>query len=374
MSNDNCPFCAAPTKVDAEACSTCGKPFPWVKAEARLTNLVKEREVSRVRATLTLLEDLSSWAAKKKPFPIAAVKGLAFSLLLPSAIIVVGSLLGAAALGVQTYLFFKQLQLQQVQNQILARQSALEVFEKTGRFKEMLAAGRIDESCMSVSNDAPTTRFPAWSRSSEAAVHQISKLALAAPNEIIPVVETLLVDNSGAVAAGAFAVLKQLQRVGLYRPVDKFARFGGATMAGSQMEGFKFPLTDFTHTDLTSASLRDGKFGESNFRNANLSDAYLNDASFIDADFSCSNLENADLSGADLAKASFDGANLRGANLKGVKNWESIDSMSAANVADVRNAPDGFVEWARLKKGARIFIASKNSETAPPCKTRKSCE
>jgi uncharacterized protein YjbI with pentapeptide repeats len=107
---------------------------------------------------------------------------------------------------------------------------------------------------------------------------------------------------------------------------------------------------------------------------AKLSGAYLNDASFIDADFSCSNLENADLSGADLAKASFDGANLRGANLKGVKNWESIDSMSAANLADVRNAPDGFVEWARLKKGARIFIASMNSETAPPCKTRKSCE
>jgi uncharacterized protein YjbI with pentapeptide repeats len=372
MSDEHCPFCTAPTTAGAEACSSCGRSFPWVKAEVRLTNLVKEREVSRVRATLTLLEDLNSWAARKKPFPIAAVKGLAFSLLLPSAIIVVGSLLGAAALGVQTYLLFKQLQLQEVQNQILARQSALEVFEKTARFKEMLASALVDESCKTMPTGTSVGRLPAWSRSSQASVRQIAQLASADLAAVVPVVETLLVDDSGAVAAGALSVLQELRRLGLYSPVDRFARFRGATMADSQLQGFRFPLTDFSHADLASASLRNGTFGGSNFRSANLTGAHLSDTSLIDADFTCSSLESADLSGADLARASFDRANLRGANFKDVKNWKLIDGMSAANLAEIRNAPDGFVEWATLR-GART-AAPVPSQKANPCETRKSCE
>lgn len=72
-------------------------------------------------------------------------------------------------------------------------------------------------------------------------------------------------------------------------------------------------------------------------REANLKDAYLREA----------NLE-----GALLLNSNLEGAYLRQANLKNIKRWEKIESLKYANLYDVKNPPDGFIEWAINEKGA----------------------
>jgi len=62
-------------------------------------------------------------------------------------------------------------------------------------------------------------------------------------------------------------------------------------------------------------------------------------------------LAGADLSDADLQDAALSGADLRGAQLSNVRNWSRIQSMSGARIGGVRNAPPGFVEFAR-RQGA----------------------
>jgi len=52
-----------------------------------------------------------------------------------------------------------------------------------------------------------------------------------------------------------------------------------------------------------------------------------------------------DFSGATLASADLPNADLRGIN------WKHIISVKGANIAGIRNAPEGFVAWT-LKNGA----------------------
>jgi hypothetical protein len=98
--------------------------------------------------------------------------------------------------------------------------------------------------------------------------------------------------------------------------------------------------SNFRSADLTAADLRSANIRESNLQNARL----------IDADLSNADLHSADLTGADLARAVFDNADLRNANLHNIR-WQEIHSMKMANIAGVKNAPDGFLQWA-LQHGA----------------------
>ena len=61
-------------------------------------------------------------------------------------------------------------------------------------------------------------------------------------------------------------------------------------------------------------------------------------------------LVGSDLAGADLSEADLTGADLRSANLPAVK-WEAIKSVKSANIAGVKAAPEGFIQWA-LQHGA----------------------
>ena len=56
------------------------------------------------------------------------------------------------------------------------------------------------------------------------------------------------------------------------------------------------------------------------------------------------------LQGADLGEANLDHADLRRADLGGVR-WKQIRSVAGANLYGVRNAPEGFADWA-MKHGA----------------------
>ena len=65
----------------------------------------------------------------------------------------------------------------------------------------------------------------------------------------------------------------------------------------------------------------------------------------LDIDLVGASLENANLQGADLSSA-----DLRSASLKNI-NWKQIKSIAKANIAGVRGAPEGFLQWA-LAHGA----------------------
>jgi uncharacterized protein YjbI with pentapeptide repeats len=79
--------------------------------------------------------------------------------------------------------------------------------------------------------------------------------------------------------------------------------------------------------------------------------ADLRESELAGADFADSDLSDATLANADLAQLSLDGADLRGVELRSVKNWRGIKGIKGANILGVKNAPEGFVEWAK-KSGA----------------------
>jgi len=112
---------------------------------------------------------------------------------------------------------------------------------------------------------------------------------------------------------------------------------GGRIEALQELNADKVPLVG---VDVSTAFLEGV-----NLRRANLVRADLSSADLRDAD-----LNGASLAGADLSGAALDDADLRGADLAGVA-WSHLKSVKGANIAGVRNAPAGFVDWAR-KSGA----------------------
>lgn len=102
---------------------------------------------------------------------------------------------------------------------------------------------------------------------------------------------------------------------------------------------------DLRGSDLTSANLTFADLHEANLREAHLQNISLSNASLKDTD-----LVGSDLGGADLEQADLTGADLRSASLSSVK-WKEIRSIKSANIAGVKGAPEGFVQWA-LAHGA----------------------
>ena len=98
--------------------------------------------------------------------------------------------------------------------------------------------------------------------------------------------------------------------------------------------------------DLRDAILIRADLSSADMRNAELSGAHLESANMR-----YTNLSNADLTGADVGGAVLDDADLHGADLSGLKNWRQIATLQRAEISGVRNAPEGFVDWA-LKHGA----------------------
>lgn len=121
-----------------------------------------------------------------------------------------------------------------------------------------------------------------------------------------------------------------LQAVDLSRADLTRANFNAVDARSSN-----FRSADFTATDLRSA----------NFRESNLQNARLTDADLTNAD-----LDSANLTGADLSRAVLDNADLRDVDLRNMQ-WQQIRSLKMANIARVKNAPDGFTKWA-LQHGA----------------------
>lgn len=145
---------------------------------------------------------------------------------------------------------------------------------------------------------------------------------------------------------GRMDALEELNhdRVSLIGVEADGAYLQGLKMEKAQMRRANFAGSDLRNADFRRANLPDSDLHFANFREADLSGCNLSGAQLEDTD-----LTSANLSGADLTEVVLDHADLRNANLDHVKNWQAIQSMDKANILGVRNAPKGFVEWARSK-------------------------
>ena len=130
----------------------------------------------------------------------------------------------------------------------------------------------------------------------------------------------------------------------------------GVDVSGAFLRGVRLPKADLNRSDFEGADVR-----ESDLRASILEFSDLRSANFRHSDLSRADLEHADLEDADLAGATLDGANLSGASLKNADlqncdlkriSWRGIKAIDSANIYGVRNAPEGFVAWAK-QHGAR---------------------
>jgi hypothetical protein len=119
----------------------------------------------------------------------------------------------------------------------------------------------------------------------------------------------------------------------------------GVRLSHATLSRCSFQAADLRQSVLNAADLSFCNLRSANFRNGNLAHGRLADADLTNAD-----LTGADLDSANLDRTDLSNADLRGAELNGVQ-WKDISSMRLANVFGIKNAPEGFVEFA-LAHGA----------------------
>ena len=129
----------------------------------------------------------------------------------------------------------------------------------------------------------------------------------------------------------------------------------GVDVSSAFLQGLDLRGANLMRSDLSSADLRNSNLASVNFIFANLNAANFRGASLDRANFSNADLRNADLTGssltgADLSGAMLDDADLRNADAQGIQ-WQRVKSLKGANIAGLKNAPSGFVDWA-LNNGA----------------------
>ncbi len=125
-----------------------------------------------------------------------------------------------------------------------------------------------------------------------------------------------------------------------------------AFLQGLKLERANLLRSDFSAADLRRSDLQFADFTNANLHAANFRESDLEHASFQSADMRDTDLWGSNLGGAKLDDADISGADLRFADLRNVQ-WKQLKKVTAANIAGVKNAPDGFVEWA-LKNGAVV--------------------
>lgn len=123
-----------------------------------------------------------------------------------------------------------------------------------------------------------------------------------------------------------------------------------AFLQGLDLHDANLTRSDFSSADLRNSNLTSADFTFSNLNSANLRNAALDHARFVEADLRNADLVGSSLVGADFSGATLDDADLRHADLQDVQ-WQHLRSLQRANVAAVRNAPEGFIAWA-LSRGA----------------------
>ena len=129
----------------------------------------------------------------------------------------------------------------------------------------------------------------------------------------------------------------------------------GVDVSSAFLQGVRLEHANLLRADMSAADLRGSNLTDANLTFADLHDANLRGATLENTLLSSADLKDADLvggnlKGADLGQADLAGADLRSADLALVK-WRQIKSIKAANIAGLKDAPEGFVQWA-LQNGA----------------------
>ena len=129
----------------------------------------------------------------------------------------------------------------------------------------------------------------------------------------------------------------------------------GVDVSGAFLQGLHLEKANLARANLNAADVRNALLRANDFSDANLSSANFRESNCRGASFRSANMDEADFSGADLGAADLSGASLanadlHNADLRGAQ-WTHIANVKTANIAGVRNAPEGFVAWA-LKNGA----------------------
>jgi hypothetical protein len=124
----------------------------------------------------------------------------------------------------------------------------------------------------------------------------------------------------------------------------------GIDASGAFLQGIRLPQARLLRADLSAVDARNSDFQAADFTNANLHSANfresnLSGANFRDADLAEVDFCSANLSGAVLDEATLDTADFGNADLRNVK-WQKIKSLKGANIRQVLNAPEGFIQWA----------------------------
>ncbi len=144
-------------------------------------------------------------------------------------------------------------------------------------------------------------------------------------------------------SGGRIEALQELNRDGVpLVGVD----VSGAFLQNAHLEKARLLRSNFSAADLRDANFNFADFSDADLRTANFRRSQLRGASFQRAD-----LEDADLTGADLTGANLSGAILTNADLSNTRlsnlRWRDLGSVKNANIYGVKDAPDGFISWAK---------------------------
>ena len=135
---------------------------------------------------------------------------------------------------------------------------------------------------------------------------------------------------------------------------DKVALVGvdasSAFLQGVHLAHANLLRANLSAADLRGSALQSAELTFANLHSANLRGADLEHVVLSNADISNADFNGSDLAGARLDSADLSSADLRNANLRDVA-WQKIASIKSANIANIKNAPQGFRDWA-LKNGA----------------------
>jgi uncharacterized protein YjbI with pentapeptide repeats len=129
----------------------------------------------------------------------------------------------------------------------------------------------------------------------------------------------------------------------------------GVDVSEAFLQGLHLEKADLARANLNAADVRNAVLPAIDFSDANLRSANFRDSNCRSASFRGATLDDADFSGADLSNADFSGTtmantDLHNTDIRGI-DWAHIVGIKGANIARIRNAPEGFVAWA-LKNGA----------------------
>jgi hypothetical protein len=125
---------------------------------------------------------------------------------------------------------------------------------------------------------------------------------------------------------------------------------GGRIEALQELNAANLLRSDFSAADVRGSDLRSADFTSADLHSANFRNSDLSGASFQSADMHDADLWGSNLTGVRFSDADMGGADLRFSDLLN-SDWKQIRNIKMANIAGVKNAPDGFIDWA-MKNGA----------------------